>query len=162
MNFARCHEISCFFFEGFPKVTNVNHLGLGSNFRLFCPKERNHHKMIIFKNGTTKDDLQYKDLCKEEYEVRIAYNNEENFFGIDNITNTMIEYHHWSIMTAGISQLSVEYEILKSFFSKFNIKPTWINCNYTWGWFDETGHWTGAVGQVEIMNKYEIFEVLFY
>ena len=154
MNFARCHEISCFFFEGFPKVTNVNHLGLGSNFRLFCPKERNHHKMIIFKNGTTKDDLQYKDLCKEEYEVRIAYNNEENFFGIDNITNTMIEYHHWSIMTAGISQLSVEYEILKSFFSKFNIKPTWINCNYTWGWFDdETGHWTGAVGQVEILSK---------
>ena len=110
--------------------------------------------MIIFKNGTTKDDLQYKDLCKEEYEVRIAYNNEENFFGIDNITNTMIEYPHWSIMTAGISQLSVEYEILKSFFSKFNIKPTWINCNYTWGWFDdETGHWTGAVGQVDIFNK---------
>ena len=50
-----------------------------------------------------------------------------------------------------------------SFFSNFKIKLTWINCNYTWGWFDdEAGHWTGAVGQVEIINKYKIFEVLFF
>ena len=49
-------------------------------------------------------------------------------------------------------QYSHDYEILKSFFSKFNIKPTWINCNFTFGWFDyEAGHWTGAVGQVEIL-----------
>ena len=71
------------------------------------------------------------------------------WFEIDNITNTMVEYPHWMIMTTGFSTLSDEYEILKSFFSKFNIKPTWINCNYTWGSFDDkTGHWTGAVGQV--------------
>ena len=136
------------------KVTNVNHLGLGTNFRLYCPKERNHHKMMIFKNGTTKDDLQYKDLCKEEHEVRIAYNNEMNWFEIDNITNSMVEYPHWWIMVGDYGLLSDEYEILKTFFSKFNIKPTWINCNFTWGWFDdEAGHWTGAVGQVEILTK---------
>ena len=85
--------------------------------------------MMIFKNGTTKDNLQFKDLCQEEHEVRIAYNNDESNFEIDNITNTMVEYPHWEIMTAGFSKLSDEYEILKTFFSKFNIKPTWINCN---------------------------------
>ena len=134
------------------KVTNVNHLGLGTNFHLYCPKEKNHHKMIIFKNGTTKDDFQYKDLCiKEEHHVRIAYNNEGGWFEIDNITNTMVEYPHWMIMVGDYGMLSDDYEILKSFFSKFNIKPTWINCNFTWGVFDdETGHWTGAVGQVEV------------
>ena len=109
--------------------------------------------MMIFKNGTSKDNLQYKDLCQEEHEVRIAFNNEENFFEIDNITNTMIEYPKMTEngLISDYGQHSHEYEILKSLFSKFNVKPTWINCNYTWGWFDdEAGHWTGATGQVEI------------
>ena len=57
-----------------------------------------------------------------------------------------------------LGQISQEYEMLKTLFSKFNIKPTWINCNYTWGWFDEeTGHSTGALGQVEILAKNNIF-----
>ena len=110
--------------------------------------------MMIFLNGTTKNHLQYKDLCKEEHHVRIAYNNEVDWFEIDNITNSMVEYPHWMIMVGDYGQRSDEYEILKTFFSKFNIRPTWINCNYTWGVFDdETGHWTGAVGQVEILIK---------
>ena len=47
----------------------------------------------------------------------------------------------------------MDYEILKSFFQNNYINPTWIDCNYTWGWFDnETGHWTGAVGKVQIIN----------
>ena len=118
--------------------------------------------MIIFKNGTAKDNLQYKDLCKEEQHVRIAYNNEKDVFTIDNITNTMIEYprvtEEGPISDYGYH--SLDHHILKTFFSKFNIKPTWINCNYTWGWFDdESGHWTGAVGQVEILTKNRIIKV---
>ena len=114
--------------------------------------------MMIFKNGTTKDDLRYKDLCKEEHDVRIAYNNDEPYFVIDNITNTMVEYPKFHVGMGLISdhgQHSHEWEILKSFILKYNIKPSWINCNYTWGWFDdEAGHWTGAVGQVEIFFTY--------
>ena len=102
--------------------------------------------MMIFKNGTTKDDLQYKDLCKEEHHVRIAYNNEVDWFEIDNITNSMVEYPHWMIMVGDYGQLSDEYEILKTFFSKFNIQPTWIN-------------WTGAVGQVKILTYNRIIKV---
>ena len=120
--------------------------------------------MMIFLNGTTKNHLQYKDLCKEEHHVRIAYNNFPETFGIDKITNTMIEYpkltkNYGHIHDLG--QISQEYEMLKTFFSKFNIKPTWINCNYTWGWFDdETGHWTGAVGQVENLTKNKIIDFI--
>ena len=117
--------------------------------------------MMIFKNGTTKDNLQYKDLCKEEqYHVRIAYNNRRFKFEIDNKRNTMVEYPYWAPIVMEWTQISHENEILKSFFSKFNIKPTWINCNYTWGVFDdETGHWTGAVGQVEILTNNRIIKV---
>ena len=88
---------------------------------------------MIFKNGTTKDNLQFKDLCQEEHEVRIAYNNEVNVFKIDNITNTMVEYPYWTPIVWEWGQISHNHAILKTFFSKFNIKPTWINCNYTWG-----------------------------
>ena len=110
--------------------------------------------MMIFKNGTTKDNLQYRDLCKEEHEVRIAYNNDIDWFEIDKITNSMVEFPVWKSIIEEYGQISHEYTILKSFFSKFNIKPRWINCNYTWGWFDdEAGHWTGAIGQVEIFYK---------
>ena len=109
--------------------------------------------MMIFKNGTTKDNLQFNDLCNEEHEVRIAYNNEWRTFEIGNKRNTMVEYPYWTPIVWEWGQISHEYTILKSFFSKFNIKPTWINCNFTFGWFDyEAGHWTGAVGQVEILD----------
>ena len=107
--------------------------------------------MMIFHNGTTKDNLQYKDLCKEEHHVTVAYNSNKWVFEIDDITNTMVEFELSPLVFKGEkSLLSFEYEILNSFFSKFNIIPKWINCNFTWGWFDdETGHWTGAVGQVD-------------
>ena len=105
--------------------------------------------MMIFFNGTTNDNIQYKDLCKEERHVRIAHNNDDGFFKVDNITNSMVEYEYHVPIVYEWGQISHEYEMLKSFFLKFNIKPTWINCNFTWGWFDdETGLWTGAVGQV--------------
>ena len=111
--------------------------------------------MMIFKNGTTKENLRYKDLCREEeHHVRIAHNKEFSVFRIDKNTNTMFEYPYWKniIMERGI--ISHHHVILNTFFKKFNIKPTWIYCNKDWGVFDhETGRWTGAVGQVEILTK---------
>ena len=112
---------------------------------------------MIFNNGTTNGNLNYKELCKEEHTVRIAHNNDPDLFEIDNITNTMVEYPYWWPIVNGWSEKSHEYVILKSFFANYNIKPTWINCNYTWRWFDEeTGHWTGAVGQVKIYSTIHI------
>ena len=86
--------------------------------------------MMIFKNGTVKDDLQYKDLCKEEHEVRIAYNNDKGYFEIDNITNTMIEYPHWMIMVGDFGTRSDEYEILKASFQSFYLVPIQKTINW--------------------------------
>ena len=109
---------------------------------------------MLFENGTINGDLNYKDVCKEEHDIRIANNNKPQWFEIDNITNTMVEYPYWMPIADGWSEKLYDRDILKSFFANYNIKPTWINCNYTWGWFDdETGQWTAAVGQVKILTK---------
>ena len=51
------------------------------------------------------------------------------------------------------SFISEDDEILSMFFLNYNIIINWIDCNYTWGWFDyETGKWTGAVGKVTIYS----------
>ena len=52
----------------FLKVSNIKQSSsqesLGTGFHLYCPKENLPHKIFIFKNGTTKDDLNFNDLCK--------------------------------------------------------------------------------------------------
>ena len=101
------------------KVTNVNHLGLGTNFHLYCSKERNHQKMMIFKNGTTKDDLQYKDLCKEKHHVRNAYNMREMFLKLKTLWLNIL-FVCPSLKIGDRYHIIINYAILKSFFSKFN------------------------------------------
>ena len=63
----------------------------------------------------------------------------------------MIEYPVYPV-TGEYDKIPWDYEILSSFFENYHITPTWINCYYTWGVFDEeTGHWTGAVGKVTVI-----------
>ena len=39
------------------------------------------------------------------------------------------------------------------FFINNNIIINCIDCNFTWGWFDdETGKWNGAVGKVNMYS----------
>ena len=61
----------------------------------------------------------------------------------------MVEFPHYILIAYEYGHLSYDFEILGSFFAKLNVKPTWVNCNYSYGVFDdELGHWTGDVGQV--------------
>ena len=49
------------------------------------------------------------------------------------------------------SQIPWDWEILSSFVERNNLFVNWIDCNYTWGWYDDdTGKWTGAIGKVNI------------
>ena len=114
---------------------------------------------MIFQNGTI-NNVNYKKLCKVEHGAKIAYNNQKPYiFEISNITNSMVGFPHEWLIEAPEGYLIGDHEILQSFFDNYNVKPTWINCNSTWGYFDdETGHWTGAVGQVLIkLSKYCCF-----
>ena len=47
------------------------------------------------------------------------------------------------------SKMSEDWEVLSMFFSQHNIEPNWLDCNFTYGHYDEElGGWTGCMGQV--------------
>ena len=61
----------------------------------------------------------------------------------------MVGYPVYSVEGA-YSNIAYDFEILEIFFKTNNVIVNWLNCNYTWGWYDyDTGRWTGAVGKVK-------------
>ena len=136
----------------------------GTLFYVMCPgQNERYHKLMIFHDGTVNRNLKYKDVCPvaelesepEYHNINIAYNDNQGTFHIYNDTMTMNEYPvSWALENSkDYNYIPYDWEILKLFFNHFNIIPSWINCNKTWGWIDEdTGKWTGAVGKVIITN----------
>ena len=135
-----------------------NKLGKESHtvFKVYCPGQYDHppNKLMMEKNGSLSKNIKYKNVCKEQFPVHVAYNNEGFWFEIENnsMVDTMVKYQKLHGWFAGIYSFIVrDFEILSSFFKHYDIVVEWINCNYTWGVYDdETGKWTGAVGQVNI------------
>ena len=117
-----------------------------------CPNENESKKFMIF-NESLSIDKKFATLCSQRREnhMNIAFNNDPPMFHL--VNNTMKE-RPLLIETGSSNSLPSEEEIMSLFFDHNNIVPHWINCNYTWGWLDtETGHWTGAVGQVQIIRN---------
>ena len=53
------------------------------------------------------------------------------------------------------------HQILETFFEKQNLTPSWTDCEQDWGGYNnETGFWTGAVG--EVIRISELYRVLFF
>ena len=45
--------------------------------------------------------------------------------------------------------MSLDWEVLSKFISKYNIDQNWLDCNETYGVYDEDlGGWTGCMGKV--------------
>ena len=79
--------------------------------------------------------------------INVAYNNDPGWFEI--VNNSMVGYPVYSVEGA-YSNIAYDFEILEIFFKTNNVIVNWLNCNYTWGWYDyDTGRWTGAVGKVK-------------
>ena len=92
-------------------------------------------------------------MCKVVNYVNIAYNNYYSDFQIDNATNTIVETNLEPIDDE--SSIPYDFEVIGEFLRQHNIIPTWIDCNYTFGWYDEElGKWTGEIGKVRIMYLY--------
>ena len=113
-------------------------------------------KLMMHKNGSVSKNVRYQDLCVERFAINVAYNNEPGYFEVEN--NSMVDLREKYGRTHGelvgkYSNIPEDDEILSKFFLNNNIIINWIDCNYTWGWFDyETGKWTGAVGKVTIYS----------
>ena len=106
---------------------------------------------MMYNNGSVNNNIRYEDLCVERFAVSVAYNHDTYWFEFENdsMINLREKYGLLQEVGASFGQYSYDSEILSKFFMNYNILVNWINCNYTWGWFDdETGKWTGAVGQV--------------
>ena len=106
-----------------------------------------YKSLLLLKNATVNWNLGFNDVCKEK-KVTIAYNNQRGQFKVSDTTGNMVK---WLVKPyVRHKNMAWEWEIQAAFFETNNIKPTWLNCNYTWGWLDDvTNTWTGAVGMIE-------------
>ena len=90
----------------------------------------------------------YKEICGgEKIRVHLGYNYAPKFMTVEN--NTLLQIPQKRALPGEISIISQDWEVHDKFFSLFNIEPIWLNCNQTWGWYDEElGAWTGCMGKV--------------
>ena len=93
----------------------------------------------------------YKEICGgEKVRVHLGYNIDWYMKVEDNkLLQDPPKRQHKGESTV----ISRDWEILYKFFSVYNIEPIWLNCHYTWGWYDEEqGAWTGCMGKVLILK----------
>ena len=101
----------------------------------------------MLKNATVNRNLGFDDVCKEKH-VYIAYNNRPPIFEVSNVTGEMVRYPEK--LHVSYTQVAWDWEIQAAFFEINNIKPHWINCNFTWGTLNyTTGQWSGAIGLIQ-------------
>ena len=108
-------------------------------------------------NGSVSKNVKYRNLCKEQFTVHVAYIHQSEWFEIE--INSMVDVYkkkqllHGAWSLGGYPYISRDSEILSIFFKNYDIITKWINANFTFGAFDaETGKWTGAVGQVRMVD----------
>ena len=90
----------------------------------------------------------YKEVCGgEKKRVNLGYNNDPGFFKVDD--NKLVQDPPKRNEKGKFSDIPQNWEVLNKFFSLHNIEPNWLNCDYSWGWYDkEQGGWTGCMGKV--------------
>ena len=130
--------------------------GYGWGLKLVCPGNAlsfYYERLLLLKDSTVNRNLGFDEVCVEK-KVYAAYNNEPlasastKPFEVSNITGEMVEYP----VAPYLKTVSVayEWEIQAAFFKSNNIKPQWLNANFTWGTLNETtGQWSGAVGLIQ-------------
>ena len=104
------------------------------------------HNVLISKQISYKS---YKEICGgEKKKVNLGFVRDK-WFKVKN--NSLVhnprkadDYIHGKS-----SYMPYDWEVFSKFFSLYNIEPNWLDCNYTYGYYDEElGGWTGCVGKV--------------
>ena len=88
----------------------------------------------------------YKEICKEEpKKVNIGYFGDEVENNLLLIMPRTVDDNIYGIY----SHMPLYWEFLTKFFSIHNIKPKWLDCNFSAGRYNEKlGRWTGCLGKV--------------
>ena len=91
----------------------------------------------------------YRDICGgEKKKVHVGFNPDPLYMWVEN--NTLIPGIPTSDDFIGEEpSFANTWEVLLSFFSLHNIEANWLNCHWSWGYYnEELGGWTGCVGKV--------------
>ena len=91
----------------------------------------------------------YKEICREEKKkVNVGFN-QDWYFLMNNSSMVQIPRKPENYIDDKYSSMIYDWENLGKFFSLHNIEPNWINCYWSWGWYNaELGEWTGCTGKV--------------
>ena len=109
---------------------------------------RTSHGVLISKEISYKS---FKEICSEE-KKKVNLGHWGNWGAMKVENNSMVQFAREpleALLYDQVSQYSYDWEVLSKFFSKYNIEPNWLDCNYSAGHYDEElGGWTGCVGKV--------------
>ena len=104
------------------------------------------HDVLISKEVSYKS---FKEICSgEPKKVNLGYNYDPGLLEVEN--NSLVQTRSFSEIVRGGHSYHITYgEVLSIFFSIHKIQPNWLNCGFSWGWYDENlGGWTGCMGKV--------------
>ena len=105
------------------------------------------HNVLINKEISYKS---YKEICSgEPKKVNMGYIYDEKFFKVENNTIVLISRKPKDYIYGVEASLPYDGEVLSKFISTYNIEPNWLDCNGTYGYYDEDlGGWKGCIGKV--------------
>ena len=119
-------------------------------FKMKCEVTSNITHDVLTSNDVSYKT--YKEICSgEPKKVNLGFNN-DFYWKVEN--NTLMPYPKSCVDTNNCvhnddAKMCKGWEILFKFHSIHNIEPNWLDCNYTWGWYDEDlKGFTGCVGKV--------------
>ena len=103
------------------------------------------HDVLISKEIRCKS---YKEICNgERKKVNIGFNNDVPLMIVEN--NTLTSTPPQSFIKGQNSWMAQTWEVFSKFLSQHNIEPNWLNCHFSWGWYNpDLGAWTGCMGKV--------------
>ena len=79
----------------------------------------------------------------------MGFNNDHRVMKVENSVLMTIPEQTFLFEQGQDTMMSEDWEVLSKFLAIYNIEPNWLDCNMTWGWYDEElGGWTGCMGKV--------------
>ena len=105
------------------------------------------HDVLLSKEIPYKS---FKEICSgEPKKVNLGHWGDWGGFKVENNSLVHIPRTAKANIHGKYSVMALDWEILSKFFSTHNIEQNWLNCNFTYGYYDEElGGWTGCVGKV--------------